>query len=324
MVTRIVARRHGGPDVLEPESVDLPPPGEGEIRVRHAAIGLNYIDTYHRTGLYPTNPPFTPGLEASGVVEEVGSGVTDLKAGQRIAYGSGPMGAYTQARNIPAAKVVAIPDAIDDQTAATMMLKGMTVQYLIRQTYKVQRGETVLWHAAAGGVGLIACQWLKHLGVRIIGTAGSEAKARLAKEHGCDEVILYREEDVAKRVRELTDGAGVPVAYDGVGKDTVTASLDSLKPRGLWVTFGNASGPVENFNLGLLSQKGSLYATRPTLMTYTATREALVSGANDVIEVVSSGAVKMPVNQTYRLEEAAEAHRALEARETTGATVLLP
>ncbi len=324
MVTRIVARRHGGPDVLEPESVDLPPPGEGEVRVRHAAIGLNYIDTYHRTGLYPTNPPFTPGLEASGVVEEVGPGVTELKAGQRIAYGSGPMGAYTQARNIPAAKVVAIPDAIDDRTAATMMLKGMTVQYLIRQTYKVQRGETVLWHAAAGGVGLIACQWLKHLGVRVIGTAGSEAKARLAKEHGCDEVILYREEDVAKRVRELTDGAGVPVAYDGVGKDTVTASLDSLKPQGLWVTFGNASGPVENFNLGLLSQKGSLYATRPTLMTYTATREALVSGANDVIEVVSSGAVKMPVNQTYRLEEAAEAHRALEARETTGATVLLP
>ena len=324
MVMRIVAQRHGGPEVLQAEEGEVGAPGQGEVRLRHTAIGLNYIDVYHRTGLYPTNPPFVPGLEATGVVDAVGEGVTDLKEGQRVAYGTGPLGAYAEARLIPAAKVVAIPDGIDDRTAAAMMLKGMTVRYLIRETYKVQRGDTVLWQAAAGGVGLIACQWLKHLGVRVIGTAGSTEKAELAKAHGCDEVILYRDEDVAKRVRELTDGAGVPVVYDGVGKATMAASLDSLKPRGLFVSFGNASGPIEGLDLGILSAKGSLYVTRPTIMSYTATRAELEETAADLIEVVQSGAVKIPINQTFALKDARQAHEALEGRETTGATVLLP
>ncbi|MCB1883860.1 MAG: quinone oxidoreductase [Geminicoccaceae bacterium] len=324
MVMRIVAQRHGGPEVLQPEDAEIGAPGRGEIRVRHTAIGLNYIDTYHRTGLYPTNPPFTPGLEAAGVVEAVGKGVTGLKEGQRVAYGTGPMGAYAEARLMPADKAIAIPDGIDDRTAAAMMLKGMTVRYLICETYKVQKGDTVLWHAAAGGVGLIACQWLKHLGVRVIGTAGSAEKADLAKRHGCDEAILYKEEDVAKRVRDLTGGEGVPVVYDGVGKATLAASLDSLRPRGLFVSFGNASGPIKDFDLGLLSAKGSLYVTRPTVMTYTATRAGLEANAADLIEVVRGGAVTIPVNQTFALKDARKAHEALEGRETTGATLLLP
>lgn len=324
MVMQIVVSAHGGPEVLQVRDGEVGSPGADEIRVRHTAVGLNYIDTYHRSGLYPAEPPFVLGLEAAGVVEEVGANVSALTVGQRVAYGNGPLGAYAQARVMPAAKVIAIPDEIDDQTAAAMMLKGMTVQYLIRQTYAVKSGETVLLHAAAGGVGLIACQWLKHLGATVIGTVGSEEKAEFARAHGCDHTVLYRQEDVAKRVRELTGGAGVPVVYDGIGKATLDASLDSLQPRGLLVSYGNASGPIESFNLGILSQKGSLYITRPTLMTYTATRAQLEDTAADLLDVIRSGAVRIPVNQTFPLREARAAHEALESRATTGATVLLP
>ncbi|MEZ5826087.1 MAG: quinone oxidoreductase [Geminicoccaceae bacterium] len=323
---RIVCRKTGGPEVMEIEDIDLPAPAAGEVRVRHTAIGLNYIDTYFRTGLYPSpvGLPFSPGLEAAGVVEAVGEGVSDLAAGQRVAYGTGPLGAYSTERNIPAAKVVPLPDGIDDQTAAAMMLKGMTVQYLLRQTYKVAAGDTILFHAAAGGVGLIACQWAKRLGATVIGTAGSREKAELAKAHGADHVILYNEEDFAERVRELTGSQGVPVVYDGVGQSTFMKSLDCLQPRGLMVSFGNASGPVADFNLGILSQKGSLFVTRPTLMSYTAKTEELRACAADVMDVVGSGDVKIEVNQTFALKDARAAHEALEGRKTTGATVLLP
>ncbi len=326
MVQRIVVRSFGGPEVLELEQVELKPPGPGEVRVRHTAIGLNYIDVYLRTGLYPPPDglPFTPGFEAAGVVEEVGEGVSWLRPGQRVAYGSGPPGAYAEARVMPAAVLIPIPDDIDDRTAAAMMLKGMTARYLLKQTYAVKPGETILVHAAAGGVGLILCQWAKHLGARVIGTVGSPEKVEIARAHGCDHVILYREEDVARRVRELTDGEGVPVVYDGVGRTTFMASLDCLKPRGLLVSFGNASGAVESFNLGLLAQKGSLYVTRPTLFHYVASRAELEANARDVIEVVRKGAVKIEVHQTFPLARAADAHRALEARRTTGATVLMP
>jgi NADPH:quinone reductase len=326
MVTKIVIRAYGGPELLEVAEAEVGAPGTGEIRVRHTAIGLNYIDTYFRTGLYPppTGLPFTPGLEAAGVVEAVGEGVTTLKAGQRIAYGTGPLGAYATERLIPAEKVIAIPDSIADDMAAAMMLKGMTTQYLLRQTYAVKRGDTILFHAAAGGVGLIAGQWAKHLGATVIGTAGSEEKAALAKAHGYDHVILYREENIAERVKEITGGKGVPVVYDGVGKDTFEASLDSLQPRGLLVSFGNASGAVTGVNLGILAAKGSLYVTRPTLASYTATRADLEACANDLIDVVGNGVVKIEVNQRYALKDAAEAHKALEGRGTTGSTVLLP
>jgi NADPH2:quinone reductase len=326
MVTKIVVRAFGGPEVLEVAEADLGAPGKGEIRVRHTAIGLNYIDTYFRTGLYPPpmGLPFTPGLEAAGVVEAVGEGVTGLRVGQRVAYGTGPLGAYCTARVMPAEKVVAIPDGIPDETAAAMMLKGMTTQYLLRQTYAVQPGDTILIHASAGGVGLIAGQWAKHLGATVIGTAGSTEKAALAKAHGYDHVILYRQEDIATRVKEITGGKGVPVVYDGVGKDTFEASLDCLKPRGLLVSFGNASGPVAGVNLGILAAKGSLYVTRPTLASYTATRADLEACAADLIDVVASGAVKIEVNQRFKLTDAGEAHRALEGRSTTGSTVLLP
>ena len=260
MTTRIVCRKTGGPEVLEVEQIDLQPPAPGEIQVRQTAVGLNYIDTYFRTGLYPSpvGLPFSPGLEAAGVVEAVGDGVTDFAVGQRVAYGTGPLGAYATRRNMPAAKVVPVPDSIDDQTAAAMMLKGMTAQYLLRQTYEVKAGDTILFHAAAGGVGLIACQWAKKLGATVIGTAGTQEKADLARANGADHVILYNDEDFAERVRELTRGEGVPVVYDGVGKATFDKSLDCLRPRGLMVSFGNASGAVADFNLGILSQKGSL------------------------------------------------------------------
>jgi NADPH:quinone reductase len=316
--------RAGGPEVLAYEDVAIGPPGAGELRIRHTAVGLNYIDTYHRSGLYPVPMPSGIGLEGAGVVEAAGAGVKGFKAGDRIAYGSGPIGAYAEARNIPAAKVSKLPKAISDETAAGMMLKGMTVRYLLRATYKVKRGETILLHAAAGGVGLILSQWAKALGVKVIGTVGSDEKMEIARAHGCAHVINSRSEDVAARVREITGGKGVPVVYDGVGQATFMTSLDCLGPRGLLVSFGNASGPVKAFDLGILSAKGSLYVTRPTLMTYTAAAAELKETSDDLIEMVKSGKVKIPVNQRYALKDAAQAHRDLEQRKTTGTTVLIP
>ncbi|WP_022727895.1 quinone oxidoreductase family protein [Fodinicurvata sediminis] len=316
---------HGGPEVFVWEDVDLPSPGPGEVRLKHAAVGLNYIDVYHRTGLYPTGePPVTIGLEAAGTVQAVGEGVEELEAGMRVAYASPPIGSYAQERNMPADRLVRLPDGIDDQTAAAMMLQGMTVQYLIRRTYRVKAGETVLFHAAAGGVGLIACQWLKALGVKVIGTVGSDEKAELAKAYGCTHTINYRDEDFVAKVKELTHGVGVPVVYDSIGKETFERSLDCLQPLGTMVSFGNASGPVDAFDLGMLAAKGSLFVTRPSLMTYTAKRADLVASANELFEVVQSGAVKIEINQTYPLSETAQAHRDLEARKTTGSTILLP
>ena len=326
MAMQIRVGRHGGPEVLERAEVEVGAPGPGQIRLRHTAIGLNFIDTYFRSGLYPppAGLPLVPGLEAAGVVEATGEGVAGLKVGQRVAYGTGPLGAYSTERLIPAEKVIALPDAIGDETAAAMMLKGLTAQYLLRQTYVVKPGDTILFHAAAGGVGLIACQWAKHLGATVIGTAGSREKAELAKAHGCDHVILYRDEDVPAKVKELTGGKGVPVVYDGVGKDTFVMSLDCLRRRGLMVSFGNASGSVTGVDLGILSTKGSLYVTRPTIAGYTTTRAELEAAARDVVDVVGKGAVKIEVNQRFPLADAAEAHRALEGRKTTGQTVLLP
>lgn len=316
---------HGGPEVFVWEDVDLPAPGPGEVRLKHAAVGLNYIDVYHRTGLYPTGePPVTIGLEGAGTVQAVGEGVEELEVGMRVAYASPPIGSYAQERNMPADRLVRLPDGIDDQTAAAMMLQGMTVQYLIRRTYRVKAGETVLFHAAAGGVGLIACQWLKALGVKVIGTVGSDEKAELAKAHGCTHTINYRDEDFVARVKELTHGVGVPVVYDSIGKETFERSLDCLQPMGMMVSFGNATGPVDAFDLGMLAAKGSLFVTRPSLMTYTAKRADLVASANELFEVVQSGAVKIEINQTYPLSETAQAHRDLEARKTTGSTILLP
>ena len=314
----------GGPEVLSWVDVALAAPGPGELQIRHTAIGLNYIDTYHRTGLYPVPLPAGIGLEGAGVVEALGAGVKGFKIGDRIAYGTGPLGAYAEKRNVPARRVTKLPKAISDETGAGMMLKGMTVRYLLRATYRVKRGETILLHAAAGGVGLIASQWAKALGVKVIGTVGSDEKAALAKAHGCAHVINYNRENVAARVKDITGGKGVPVVYDGVGQATLMASLDSLAPRGLLVSFGNASGPVKSLDLGLLSAKGSLYVTRPTLMSYTASDEDYRETAADLVEMVKSGKVKIPVNQRYALKDAAQAHRDLEQRKTTGTTVLLP
>ena len=292
--------------------------------VRQAAIGLNFIDVYHRTGLYPVNPPFTPGLEGAGTVEAVGPGVTDVAPGQRVTYAGGPMGAYADLRVMPASVLVPLPDAISFDTAAAMMLKGITAQYLLRQTYVVKAGDPILFHAAAGGVGLIVGQWAKHLGAVTIGTVGSPEKAELARAHGYDHVIDYKREDFVARVKEITRGEGLPVVYDGVGKDTFLRSLDCLRPCGLGVNFGNASGPVENFNLGMLSAKGSLFVTRPTMMTYTRTRELLLASTKDLFDVVASGAVRIEIHQRFPLAEAADAHRALEGRATTGSTLLIP
>jgi len=314
----------GGPEVLRWEDVAVGDPGPGEVRLRQSAVGLNYIDVYHRTGLYPVpGLPAVIGMEGAGVVEALGADVTDLEEGDRVACAAPPVGAYAEMRLMPADRLIKLPDAIDDRQAAAMMLQGMTVRYLIRRTYPVKKGETVLFHAAAGGVGLIACQWLKHLGATVIGTVGSEEKAALARAHGCAHTIDYRHEDVAAKVKELTDGAGVPVVYDSVGKDTFEGSLNCLAPLGLLVGFGNASGPVPPFELGRLAAMGSLYITRPTLMTYTAKRDDLVASARDLFDVVQSGAVKIEINQTYPLSETAQAHRDLEARKTTGSTVLL-
>ena len=315
----------GGPDAMQWEDVEVGAPGPGEIRIRHEAVGLNYIDVYFRTGLYPApSLPFSPGLEGAGIVEALGEGVGSLAVGDRVAYAAPPVGAYAQERLMPAEKVVKVPAGIDARQAAAMMLQGMTVEYLLRRTCPVRSGDTILFHAAAGGVGLIACQWAKHLGATVIGTVGSDEKAELARAHGCDHTIVYTRENFTERVRELTNGAGVPVVYDAVGRDTFEGSLDCLRPRGMLVSFGQSSGKVDPFDVGILSAKGSLYITRPTLMTYTASRADLEDSAQALFDVVGSGAVRITVNQTFPLAEAANAHRALESRRTTGSTVLMP
>lgn len=314
----------GGPEVLSWDEVAVGDPGPGEARVRHTAIGVNFIDTYQRGGLYPLPLPSGLGSEAAGVVEAVGAGVDWVKAGDRVAYGLSAPGAYSEVRLMAADRLVKLPQGIDDRSAASLMLKGLTVQYLFRQTCVLKPGETILFHAAAGGVGLIACQWAKALGVTMIGTVGSPEKAALAQAHGCTHVINYRTENFVDRVKELTAGKGVPVVYDSVGKDTFPASLDCLQPRGLFVSYGNASGPVAAFSLALLAQKGSLYATRPTLFTYAAKREDLTRMADELFAIVLSGKVRADARQAFALSDAASAHRALESRATTGATVLLP
>lgn len=314
----------GGPEVLRWETVDIAAPAAGEAQVRHCAVGVNYIDTYHRSGLYPLPLPSGLGLEAAGVVEAVGAGVSEVKVGDRVAYAGGPPGAYSTCRNLPADRLVRLPEALSFETGAAMMLQGLTAQYLLRLTYRVKAGETILVHAAAGGVGLLLCQWAKALGATVIGTAGSPEKLDLARRNGCDYGINYRSEPIAERVREITRGAGVPVVYDGVGKDTFIASLDCLAPRGLMVSFGNASGSVPPVDLSELAKRGSLYLTRPTLASYTARHQDLSAMADELFAVVSSGQVKIAINQRYPLAEAATAHRELEARQTTGASVLLP
>lgn len=313
----------GGPDKLKWEEVRVGDPGPGQLRVRNTAVGLNFIDTYHRSGLYPLQLPLTLGSEGAGVVEAVGPKVKEFKVGDRVAYAN-PIGAYAEVVLRPADRLVKIPTGIDDKVAAAIMLKGMTSWYLCRRTYKVKKGDTILVHAAAGGVGQILCQWAKHLGATVIGTVGSEEKAALAKKAGCKHVIVTSKEKFVDRVKAITKGKGVPVVYDGVGKDTFMDSLDCLSPLGLMVSFGNASGPVPPFNLGVLAQKGSLFLTRPTLFTYTNNREDLVAAARDLFSVVKSKAVKISINQTYPLREAAQAHIDLEGRKTTGSTVLLP
>ena len=325
-MTKAIRIHHtGGPEAMQWEDVEVGAPGPGEIRIRHEAVGLNYIDVYFRTGLYPApSLPFSPGMEGAGVVEAVGEGVDSLVAGDRIAYAAPPVGAYAEERLMPAEKVVKVPDGIDSRQAAAMMLQGMTVEYLLRRTYPVRPGDTIVFHAAAGGVGLIACQWAKHLGVTVIGTVGSDEKAELARAHGCDHPIVYTRESFAERVRELTNGAGVPVVYDAVGRDTFEGSLDCLRPRGMLVSFGQSSGKIDPFDVGILSAKGSLYLTRPTLMTYTASRADLEASARALFDVVGAGAVRITVNQTFALAEAADAHRALESRRTTGSTILMP
>lgn len=312
----------GGPEVMQWEECDVGNPGPGEIRVRHEAVGLNYIDVYFRTGLYPAPwQPFTPGLEAAGVVEAVGEGVDSPKVGDRIAYASPPIGAYAEERLIPADKVVELPGSITCHQAAAMMLQGMTAEYLLRRTFKVKAGDTVLFHAAAGGVGLIACQWAKSLGAKVIGTVGSEEKAELARANGCDHPIIYTRENFAERVRELTDGVGVPVVYDAVGRDTFEGSLDCLSPRGMLVSFGQSSGKIDPVDISILGTRGSLFLTRPSLMTYNADRADLEESAKALFDVVESGAVRIKVNQVFPLAQAAKAHRELEARRTTGSTV---
>ena len=324
MVQAIRIQQPGGPEVMQWQEIDLPAPGPGQARVRHTAVGLNYIDTYHRSGLYNLPLPSGIGMEGAGIVEAVGPDVKDLVEGDRVAYAAGPPGSYSEARIIAADRLVKIPEGVSDQQAAAMMLKGLTTQYLIRRIHKVKEGDTILMHAAAGGVGLILCQWAAALGATVIGTVGSKDKAELAKAHGCHHTILYREEDFVERVKEITAGKGVPVVYDGVGKDTFMKSLDCLSPLGLMVAFGQSSGNVPPLELGVLSAKGSLFLTRPTLVTYTAKREDLVASANDLFDAVKSGKVKIDINQTYPLKDVVKAHQDLEARKTTGSTVFLP
>jgi NADPH2:quinone reductase len=321
----IIMHETGGPEVLRWEDYDPGQPGEGEVLVRHEAVGLNFIDVYHRTGIYPLpSLPAVPGLEGAGTIEAIGTGVTEFAVGDRIVYAAVPPGAYAQVRLIPAHRLVKLPENISFQQGAAMMLQGMTARYLLRACYKVKNGERILIHAAAGGVGLIVCQWARHLGATVIGTVGSEEKAALARAHGCHHTILYNDEDFAARTREITKGQGVDVVYDSVGRTTFMKSLDCLRPMGMMVSFGQSSGGVEPFDLGILAAKGSLFLTRPSLMVYTEKRDALLEHARDLFEVVESGAVKIEVKQTYPLSEAAQAHRDLEARKTTGSTILLP
>jgi len=320
----IRVHKQGGPEEMKWEVVDLPTIKEGEVLIKHTAIGLNYIDTYHRSGLYPMPVPLTLGIEGAGIIEEVGENVSDLKVGDRVAYASPPTGSYAEVKVMPAARLVKIPDNISDEIAAAIMLKGMTVEYLVRRTYNVKAGQTVLFHAAAGGVGLIACQWLKAIGATTVGTVGSEEKAALAKANGCDHTILYREENFVDKVKEITNGEGVPVVYDGIGKDTALQGLDCLSPLGLMVIFGNASGNAPPIDTGLLAAKGSLFLTRPTLMTYNAKREALVDSAQQVFNMVGSGKINISINARYDLKDAAQAHKDLESRKTTGSTLLMP
>lgn len=315
--------QNGGPEVMRWEEVQIGAPGPGEVRVRNTAVGLNFIDTYQRSGLYPLPLPLTLGMEGAGVVEAVGPKVKEFKVGDRVAYAN-PVGAYAEVCLRPAERLVKIPAGVDDKIAASIMLKGMTAWYLCKRTFKVKKGDTILVHAAAGGVGQILCQWAKHLGATVIGTVGSEEKAPLAKKCGCKHVIVTSKEDFVARVKSITKGKGVPVVYDGVGKDTFMGSLDCLAPLGYMVSFGNASGAVTQFNPGVLAQKGSLFLTRPTLFTYTAKRQDLLKAAQDLFAVVKNKAVRISINQTYPLREAAQAHRDLEARKTTGSTVLLP
>ena len=324
MPNAIRIHKTGGPEVLQWESVAVGEPGPGEARVRHTAIGLNYIDTYFRSGLYKLPLPSAIGVEAAGVVEAVGPGVTDISKGDRVAYGGHPPGSYAEVRVMPADKLVKLPDDVSDRSAATLMLKGLTVQYLIRQTYRVKSGDTILLHAAAGGVGLIACQWARALGVTLIGTVGSDEKAALAKANGCAHTIVYTRENFVERVKEITGGKGVPVVYDSIGKDTFPASLDCLKPRGMFVSFGSSSGPIAAFDIGLLVQKGSLFATRPSIAAYAATRPDLLRMADEMFALVRTGKIVSEARQSYALKDAAQAHRDLEARKTTGATLLLP
>jgi NADPH2:quinone reductase len=324
MPNAIRIHQTGGPEVLQWESVTVGEPGPGEARVRHTAVGLNYIDTYHRNGLYKLPLPSVIGVEAAGVVEAVGPGVTDISKGDRVAYGGHPPGSYAEVRVMPADKLVKLPDDVSDRSAATLMLKGLTVQYLFRQTFPLKGGETILFHAAAGGVGLIACQWARALGVTLIGTVGSDEKAALAKANGCAHTIVYTRENFVERVKEITGGKGVPVVYDSIGKDTFPGSLDCLKPRGLFVSFGSSSGPIAAFDIGLLVQKGSLFATRPSIAGYAVTRQDLLRMADEMLALVKAGKIVSEARQTYALKDAAQAHRDLESRKTTGATLLLP
>jgi NADPH2:quinone reductase len=315
----------GGPDVLRWEDFDPGSPGAGEALIRHEAVGLNFIDVYHRTGLYPLPAlPATPGLEGAGVVEAVGDGVTEVAEGDRVAYAGSPPGAYAHKRLIPAQHLVILPETISTQQAAAMMLQGMTARYLLHGCYPVKQGDTILIHAAAGGVGTIACQWAKHIGATVIGTVGSEEKAELAKNHGCDHTILYNQEEFPEKVKEITDGQGVNAVYDSVGQATFMKSLDCIRPMGILVSFGQSSGPIPPFDVSILGLKGSLFLTRPSLMVYTARREDLMAHANDLFDVVGKGAVKIEINQTYPLSEAARAHHDLENRKTTGSSILIP
>jgi len=323
MAKAIRYHKQGGPEVLQLDDVEVGDPAQGQVRIRHTAIGVNFVDTYQRSGLYPMQLPQTGGNEGAGVIEAVGPGVTDLKAGDRVTY-TGLPGSYCEQRLVPADRMVKLPQGISEDQAASMLLKGLTVHYLIFSTYPVKKGDTVLWHAAAGGVGLIACQWLKALGVTTIATAGSPEKMALAKAHGADHVINYSTENFVEKVKAITGGKGVPVVYDGVGKATWEGSLDCLCPRGLMVTFGNASGPVAPVNLGILSAKGSLYVTRPTLASYIATRADLLERSKALFDVVLSGKVKIETTARYKLTDAAQAHRDLESRKTTGSVILQP
>ncbi len=324
MVKAIRIEEFGGPQVLQWRDVEVGEPGPGEVRLRHTAVGLNFIDTYHRSGLYPLELPSGLGSEAAGVVEALGDGVDGFEVGQRVAYTGRPPDAYCEARLIAAELLVPLPDAVGDETAAAAMLKGLTAWYLLKRSYPVRSGDTVLLHAAAGGVGLIAVQWAKHLGATVIGTVSTGAKAELARAHGCDHIVMADTDDLAGEVRRLTGGEGVAAVYDSVGRDTFYASLDSLRPHGVMVSFGNASGPVEPFAPLELAKRGSLYVTRPVLFDFISTRAALLGAADELFEVIGSGAVKVEVNQRYPLADAAQAHRDLEARRTTGSTVLLP